>query len=283
MKIITPFCYPLLLLTCYSCSGHSNHTAQTAKNAIPGADSQKTQVSNGKGIKVIHVFVALCDNKYQGIVPVPATIGNGQDPKNNLYWGAANGVKTYFTQKSKDWRLISSQKNVSEKILERLLFKHRSKNVYMLAEAYDGRFIKQTTIDFLNASSGKSELLIKTNDQTIHFGGADDLIAYAGHDGLMDFSLQQQFSGDTSAKKETIILACYSKNYFSKHLKSSGSTPLLWTSGLMAPEAYTLHDSIGEWINGETPQQIRTAAARAYAKYQKCSFKAAQNLLVQDW
>jgi len=45
--------------------------------------------------KVIHVLVALCDNKYQKIVPVPQAIGNGQDPKNNLYWGAAYGFKTY--------------------------------------------------------------------------------------------------------------------------------------------------------------------------------------------
>ena len=37
--------------------------------------------------KTIHVLVALCDNKYQKIVPVPQAIGNGQDPKNNLYWG----------------------------------------------------------------------------------------------------------------------------------------------------------------------------------------------------
>lgn len=135
----------------------------------------------------------------------------------------------------------------------------------------------------MSASSGTSDITTETNNQTIYFGGAADLLAYVGHNGLMDFSLQQQFNGDTSAKRETIILACYSKNYFSKHLKSSGSIPLLWTSGLMAPEAYTLHDAILEWVNDSTPQQIRTAAARAYAKYQKCSFKAAQNLLVQGW
>jgi len=44
----------------------------------------------------VHVFVALADNKNQGIVPVPARLGNGQDPANNLYWGAAFGVKTFF-------------------------------------------------------------------------------------------------------------------------------------------------------------------------------------------
>ena len=43
---------------------------------------------------VVHVVVALCDNEHQGIVPVPATLGNGQDPRNNLYWGALYGVRT---------------------------------------------------------------------------------------------------------------------------------------------------------------------------------------------
>lgn len=32
--------------------------------------------------KTIHVYVALCDNVYQGIVPVPKAIGNGDDPRN---------------------------------------------------------------------------------------------------------------------------------------------------------------------------------------------------------
>lgn len=37
-------------------------------------------------LRTIHVFVALCDNVNQGIVHVPEKIGNGQDPKSNLYW-----------------------------------------------------------------------------------------------------------------------------------------------------------------------------------------------------
>ena len=46
--------------------------------------------------KVVHVFVALCDNKNQGIVPVPEKIGNGQDANLNLYWGCGYGVRTFF-------------------------------------------------------------------------------------------------------------------------------------------------------------------------------------------
>jgi hypothetical protein len=46
--------------------------------------------------RLIHVFVALADNQHQGIVHVPARLGNGDDPARNLYWGAAFGVRTFF-------------------------------------------------------------------------------------------------------------------------------------------------------------------------------------------
>jgi hypothetical protein len=37
-------------------------------------------------LRVVHVFVALADNQHQGIIPVPAVLGNGVDPVRNLYW-----------------------------------------------------------------------------------------------------------------------------------------------------------------------------------------------------
>lgn len=242
-----------------------------------------TLIKQNRGIRTIHVFVALCDNKYQGIVPVPAVIGNGQDPKNNLYWGAGYGVKSFFINKSNEWKLISSLSKPATNILERLLFKHRTKDIYMLADAYDGQFIRQTTVDFLDASSGKNEIEVKAVDKSIYFGGASDLVAYVGHDGLMDFSLQQTFKANTNKKREAIILACYSKKYFSSHLKQTGSSPLVWTTGLMAPEAYTLHDAIHAWTENKSSADIRLAASQAYSKYQKCSLKAAKNLLVSGW
>lgn len=99
--------------------------------------------------KTIHVLVALCDNKYQGIVPVPEKIGNGQDPKNNLYWGCGYGVKSFF-KKQPEWKLIKEYKNVSLIILERVIFKHVSKQIYLVADAYDGKYIEQTTKDLLS-------------------------------------------------------------------------------------------------------------------------------------
>src|SRR4051794_18726638 len=80
--------------------------------------------------KVVHVFVALADNQYQGIVPVPARLGNGEDAERNLYWGAAGGVKTYF-RRSAEWTLLQSGQKPKSEILERCIFKHKTQNVYL--------------------------------------------------------------------------------------------------------------------------------------------------------
>ena len=42
----------------------------------------------------------------------------------------------------------------NDQVLQRILFKHKTANTYMLADAYDGKYIKQTTINFLRASGG---------------------------------------------------------------------------------------------------------------------------------
>jgi hypothetical protein len=163
------------------------------------------------------------------------------------------------------------------------VFKHKTKNIYLLADAYDGQYIKQTTIDFLLACSGRGITTMKDNNRDIPFGGAADILAYVGHDGLMDFSLSNEFEEENNEDRKAIILACISKKYFSSHLKVSGAQPLLWTTGLMAPEAYILHDALNKWIETGDASQTRNAAAAAYSKYQRCSLKASQNLLVTGW
>ena len=226
---------------CLPCSGNSPGSVKdtTLKPVDSAAFQRSITKKKEAGLKTIHVFVALCDNKYQGIVPVPAKIGNGQDATTNLYWGAAFGIKTFFN-KSSEWKLIEIKNNPAENILERILFKHKTKNIYLLADAYDGQYIKQTTIDFLLACSGKGITTIPKDGREIPFGGAADIIAYVGHDGLMDFSLSDEFEKQNDEDRKAIMLACISKKYFSSHLKNTGAEPLLWSTGLMAPEAYIL-------------------------------------------
>jgi len=248
----------------------------------------------------IHVFVALADNKNQGIVPVAAILGNGDDPQHNLYWGSAYSVKTFFSR-SAEWRLVASYVKPRPEVLgpgipgpgiprreimERCVFKHRTANVYLVADAYQGNKIRQAIADFLEAAAGgePESIPVKSGEQSLllKVRGAADLVAYAGHDGLMDFQLTTLPHGK-SGNRQAIILACISKSYFSAPLRATGATPLVWTTGLMAPEAYTLKSAIDGWILRESNDQIRERAAVAYDKYQKCGLKGARRLLVTGW
>jgi len=236
-----------------------------------------------EGVRVIHVFVSLCDNENQGIVPVPAKIGNGKDAFNNLYWGAAYGVKTYFNKKSDRWKLIKTEKQVSSDVIERVIFKHVDSNAYLVADAYYGIEIEQCIKDFLKSSYGNFQSVITVDSTQLKIGGGANLIAYVGHNGLMDFNIYDTFKPIKDNYKDVMILACYSKSFFENLMKSAHVNPLVWSNGLMSPEAYTLSWAIDGWLLGESNEQIVGRARRAYNEYQKCGMRGASNLLTTGY
>lgn len=236
--------------------------------------------------RIVHVFVALADNQHQGIIPVPPVLGNGQDPQRNLYWGAAFGVKTFF-KASDEWQVLSCGRGPKAAILERCVFKHRNEDVFLIADAYQGSEIKSSVTDFLSAAAGitSENIRVKMNsaDVTIAGGGSADLLAYVGHDAFMDFQIPPIAGAKDSKTRRTIVLACASKAFFSPYLRQTGAEPLLWTTGLMAPEAYTLKAALTGWVANENDEAIRHRAAQAYDKYQKCGERAALRLFATTW
>lgn len=236
--------------------------------------------------RTIHVFVSLADNQNQGIVPVPARLGNGLDAAHNLYWGAASGVKTFFLR-SPDWTLLTCREKPKAEVLERCVFKRRNADVYMVADAYRGDEIRQAILDFFDAASGGSPETISVSVASaavfLTARGGAELVAYVGHDGLMDFLLPVVPRKRNDAHRDVIILACASKQYFSDLLRASGAYPLLWTTGLMAPEAYTLKSALDGWIDRESNEQVRQRAAINYDKYQKCGLRGARRLFATGW
>lgn len=228
--------------------------------------------------RVVHVLVALCDNKNQGIVKVPAGIGNGQDPAGNLYWGCGYGVKTYF-RKQPEWRLVRTQKLPSPGILERLVFRHNTRNAWLVADAYDGARMRQTITDFLNYAAGKQTLQL----DSLRAGGAAQLICFVGHNGLMDFSLGETPAPDGPNTRQAAIFACASKPYFTEPLRKAGAWPLIWTTHLMSPEAYTLHAMVTGWLRGDDNARIHEQVAQSYHKYQHCGIRGARRLFATGW
>ena len=261
----------------------STNRASPPATSVSGSGPEAVHTEAAvNSVPVIHVFVALADNVNQGIVPVSASLGNGDNPATNLYWGAAFGIRT-FLSRSKDWELISVIPNPNASILERCVFRHRRTSTLLVADAYRGKEITQTTVDFLEAAAGKAGEKLKAKNVEFHTAGSADLVAYIGHNGLMDFELPAHPKRRDDRQRRAIVLACASKNYFSPALQQSGATPLLWTTNLMAPEAYVLSAAIDGWLQKETDEQIRLRAADAYHKYQKCGVKAARRLFATGW
>jgi hypothetical protein len=163
------------------------------------------------------------------------------------------------------------------------VFKHAVKNCYLVADAYNGRYIKQCTQNFLSAASGSGKSTLTVNGKTLGINGNSSLIGYIGHDGLMDFDIDEVYENTDGKKRDVVVLACSSKSFFAPYLKDANINPLVWTTHLMCPEAYTLHDAITGYLLGEGNAAICKRAVAAYAKYQKCGLKAAGKLLVTGW
>jgi hypothetical protein len=204
----------------------------------------------------------------------------------NLYWGAAFGVKSYF-KASHDWGLLSWGRGPKDAILERCIFKSATKDVFLIADSYEGSQIRSAVTDFLSAAAGvtSENISVKANstEESLSIGGGADLDVYVGHDAFMDFQVSPVVGIKGSKPRRTIVLACGSKAYFAPYIRETGAQPLLWTTGLMAPEAYTLKAAFDGWIAGDNDEAVRQRAAQAYDKYQKCGSRAALNLFATTW
>lgn len=242
------------------------------------------------GVKVVHVFVALCDNKHQGIVPVPEALGNGQDPKSNLYWGAQFGADTFF-RNSKDWTPVEPVDPPERpEILAWSVFvaKAQEHPVIVVMCAYDGRHMKAALTDFLGSAAGLglTKLSAGTGDskRMIDAGGRADMVCFVGHNGLMDMKVESRSDLVRPDRPESaVVLACRSYPYFKEPLRKAKCRPLITTTGLMSPEAYTLDAIIRSWAAGDEAETTCDKAAAAYAKYQKCSVEAAKRLFIAGW
>ncbi|MCB9262232.1 MAG: hypothetical protein H6607_07655 [Flavobacteriales bacterium] len=244
-------------------------------------ETRLLEKSKTKSLKIIHVFVPLCDNEHQGIVPVNSSLGNGMNLRTNLYWGAGYGIKTHFSRSSQ-WQLQKSIVNPDSNVLERVIYKHSSYNAILIADAYRGDRMKECLENYFAVLAGTKKDSITHGDSVLAMQSKVDLVVFNGHNGLMDESIETIQSAD-SIIKDAVAIACVSKNYFSEKLNISGGYPLVCTNHLLAPEAYVLHNVIDAWLQNKTAEEIRMAAATGYNNIQKCGIRGASNLFSTGW
>lgn len=207
--------------------------------------------------KKVAVFVALCDNATQGIIPVPAKIGDGNKPDDNLYWGCTDGFSGCF-HASKAWKLQRKEVPQDKRIFERVVYLHESGKIELTAEAWRGSEIKACLAAF----------------ETALVSGNHDLCAYIGHNVLMDGEVAPP-TAKAAKPCDAIVLCCISEGYFKTRLVAMGARPVLLTTQLMYPGSFLLRDSLPLWAHDRPLAEVRQAAAASYARNQKISKKAA--------
>ncbi|WP_009963107.1 hypothetical protein [Verrucomicrobium spinosum] len=248
--------------------------------ALTGAGMMSAPAARGAEVQVVHVYVALCDNASQGIIPVPAKIGDGDKPDANLYWGCSDGLKSCF-RASKSWKALPAVASPRAEVLERVVFRHATrKDVYLVADAWRGREIKPCLQAFVNAAgaTGAAESIqVKGSDGAevaLPIGSQARWLAYIGHNGLMEFEVnwpEVPAGASAATSRRALVLCCIGQKYFPK----LGTPMALTTTQLMYPGAFILRDALEVVFDGKSDAEVKAAAARAYAGNQKISVKAA--------
>ena len=232
----------------------------------------------------VRVFVPLCDNVHQGILPVPKAIGNGQDPKSNLYWGARYGVRSVFSN-AQGWGTEQMPFSDSDSvILDRVVFRKKlpsGSDLIVLAEAYDGRQMQSCLDDFFDAARGNGAAI-----KNFDLSGCDlanpNLVVFNGHNGIIKADVMpNQLSADRP--RDVAAIACLTDESFTVQLEQMNAYPALMTLSLMAPEGYVLKALIEEWASLGTGEEIHSAVATAYNTYQKCGIRGARGVFSTGW
>lgn len=242
---------------------------------------------------VIHVTVPLCSNAQ--INCGASWAGQPGRLSTNLYWGAIFGAWRIFDGKRSGWTQVEITQG-DEVYLERGVYRRnvsaRHWNLKRCAgvaqcqieqivvlQAVHGAHIDQAIDDlWARATSGSTlsfiDPALPSGEQKrrvrLHVAG------YAGHNRLMDGKRlpgppPPEEKTKTKAAVPAFVLACYSDRYFTASLTGAGSSNLVSTQTLMAPEGY-LVDAVAKGLGeNDSATQLRERTIRTYAKWQRIS------------
>ncbi|WP_027418084.1 hypothetical protein [Crocinitomix catalasitica] len=221
---------------------------------------------------IVHLYIPLCDNEHQGIVPTSKSLGDGMSIRTNLYWATSGGTKAYF-KKLPDWKLRYDELDIDSNVLERMVFEKEfeGQKVYLIADAYRGDRMEETINNYLSAISGAhKDSILLNNNTTIVAAGNADMVMFNGHNGMMDAIHVQDWPNVDGKQKDIVMNACVSYGYLQNEFMKAGGYPLVRTNTLLYPGAYVLDQIIKDWVNGVDEKQLCLNAGRTYCQKHDC-------------
>ena len=245
---------------------------------------------------VITVHVALCSNKQ--IWCGSRKLGRGHEPRTNLYWGGAAGLRNWFDHRARGFKRVFLDSGDGRIILERAVYRYRVKwlskrwkrmgvtrpfDLYLVGLGYRGKHIGRALGALIRQVSTDSGSTLKLpGGPTLAIGGKSHVVGYAGHNHLMDV---KRFLWPRFTRTQHVgyfMLACMSAQYVSPRLTRTTTHALLLTRILMYPGAFTI-EGLARGLSYAAPQRaVFQNGARYYAKYSKTRYGLIRRLFTHD-
>jgi len=233
---------------------------------------------------VATVYVALCDNDSQGIVPVRnRSICDGRRPEANMYWATSGGLAGYL--KRAGWRRVATVEEPREGVAFEVVWhkRHRaggelrdrgvegSFDVYLVSVVFWGDHIREANIEYLRAVNRDDPRVLGVEGYgRLVYGGAGHVVGYIGHDYFFDVGdpaeLIAPTRGESELHKGSFALACAGHQLIRPAITRRNSHILLLNRHLAFPGAWTVGGLIRGLASGQDGRGIHREAAREFAK-----------------
>lgn len=261
-------------------------SASTTDDWLTGlTDRVIEDITAGKPL-VVEVHVPLCDSSI--IACGNAKLGDGDNPATNLYWSTTPGFGEWFARKGSGWKkLLATEETGDRDVLALHVYRRelatpaawrkrgapRTLVVDLVIHGWRGKAIDRALAAYAADVSGQGEREVALPDGTkLAAGGAAQLVAWVGHNRLMDLD---KFEWPTPGKRAigAVAIACETSPYMKHELSAATRVPLLMTEDFLFANAAPLEAAVLAFAAGGGYPQIRRDATQAYADVQKETFK----------
>ncbi|MDX2087404.1 MAG: hypothetical protein SFX73_06130 [Kofleriaceae bacterium] len=237
---------------------------------------------------VVEVHVPLCDSSI--IACGNAKLGDGNNPETNLYWSTTPGFGSWFARRGSGWKrvlkLTATDSGDPDVLAVHVYRRHvpaptawRKQGappniaIDLVIHGWRGTAIDRALAAYAADVSGKgARTLTLADGSTIDAGGAAQLVAWVGHNRLMDVDAYA-WPAPGGVTKGTIAIACHTADYMEEQVPSATRVPLLMTRDFLFANAAPLEASVLAFAAGGDYARIRLDAATAYAGVRKREVK----------
>jgi hypothetical protein len=233
---------------------------------------------------VVEVHVPLCDSSI--IACGNAKLGDGNNPATNLYWSTTPGFGAWFVRRGSGWKRVLKQtaadsgdpdvlavhvyrRTVAAPAAWRRAGAPARFEIDLVIHGWRGTAIDRALAAYAADVSGqRARTLTLADGTTLDAGGAAQIVAWVGHNRLMDLDTFA-WPAPAETPKGAIAIACLTADYMEKPVSAPTRVPLLMTRDFLFANAAPLEATVLAFAAGGGYAKIRLDAATAYAGVQK--------------